>query len=247
MVKKLKKRTQQNLILSASIGFICLLILVLFSFMMPDVPVFQEGNASENVNTYEPQDDRPIVVIDPGHGGYDNGSSSENGVVEKELNLEISMNVRDLLEENGIHVVLTRDSDEISWPDDNVEDLQARLDIAAAAQAQLMVSLHCNISEEDPENVKGSEIYVNLSQSDSLALAEAINAQLETLSPALVSRGVKTGQFHLLTYNTLPCVIVEMGFLSNADDVSYLTGENTQALLCHAIVDGIMSQIKADA
>ena len=181
------------------------------------------------------------------HGGYDNGSSSENGVVEKELNLEISMNVRDLLEENGIHVVLTRDSDEISWPDDNVEDLQARLDIAAAAQAQLMVSLHCNISEEDPENVKGSEIYVNLSQSDSLALAEAINAQLETLSPALVSRGVKTGQFHLLTYNTLPCVIVEMGFLSNADDVSYLTGENTQALLCHAIVDGIMSQIKADA
>lgn len=247
MVKKLKKRTQQNLILSASIGFICLLILALFSFMMPDVPVFQEGNASENVNTYEPQDDRPVVVIDPGHGGYDNGSSSENGVVEKELNLEISMNVRDLLEENGIHVVLTRDSDEVSWPDDNVEDLQARLDIAAAAQAQLMVSLHCNISEEDPENVKGSEIYVNLSQSDSLALAEAINAQLETLSPALVSRGVKTGQFHLLTYNTLPCVIVEMGFLSNADDVSYLTGENTQALLCHAIVDGIMSQIKADA
>lgn len=246
-MKKLKKSTQQNLFLLAAIGLICVLILVLFSFMMPEKPVFKEGNISNDVNASDPQEDLPVVVIDPGHGGYDEGSSSESGVVEKELNLEIALKVRDLLEENDIHVVMTRDSDEVSWSDDNVEDLQARLDIAANADALMLVSLHCNISEEDPENVRGSEIYVNTSQSDSVALAEALNAQLEMLSPALVSRGIKTGQFHLLTYNTLPCVIIEMGFLSNADDVAYLTETDTQDQLCNAIVEGILSQIKTDA
>ena len=149
-MKKLKKSTQQNLFLLAAIGLICVLILVLFSFMMPEKPVFKEGNISNDVNASDPQEDLPVVVIDPGHGGYDEGSSSESGVVEKELNLEIALKVRDLLEENDIHVVMTRDSDEVSWSDDNVEDLQARLDIAANADALMLVSLHCTWAISPP-------------------------------------------------------------------------------------------------
>ena len=80
-MKKLKKSTQQNLFLLAAIGLICVLILVLFSFMMPEQTVFKEGNISNDVNASDPQEDLPVVVIAPGHGGYDEGSSSESGVV----------------------------------------------------------------------------------------------------------------------------------------------------------------------
>lgn len=65
----MKKSTQQNLFLLAAIGLICVLILVLFSFMMPEKPVFKEGNISNDVNASDPQEDLPVVVIDPGHGG----------------------------------------------------------------------------------------------------------------------------------------------------------------------------------
>ena len=243
----MKKRIKQNLTLMGVIGVICTLILVLFAFMMPPNP-FALPTVTKMEAEADPKEtgNKPIVVIDPGHGGYDEGSSSVSGVIEKDINLEISMKIKALLEEEGVNVVLTRDSDEVSWGNSNVEDLQARLDIATNAQAAMMVSIHCNISDEDMENVKGSEVYTNMSQQASVDLAEAINAQLEKLSPQLENRGVKTGQLHLLTFNTVPTVIVEMGFLSNESDTAYLTGSDTQKLLCEAIVKGIMDQIKTN-
>lgn len=242
MVKKVKKTKKDDLIVSLLICLICGLILILFSFMMPDEPnVFQV-----NVFNKQNKQNETVVVIDPGHGGYDEGSRSSDGIIEKDLNLEIALKIKALLEEKNIKVVMTRESDNVSWSSNNVEDLQARLDIATNAQALMMVSIHCNFSDEDAENVKGSEVYTNMSQEGSVALARSINDQLEELSPALISRGVKTGQYHLLTFNTIPTVIVEMGFLSNKSDTLYLTTQQTQDSLCQAIVNGMITQIKTD-
>lgn len=239
----MKKRTKQNLVICAMIGILSICILILFSFMMPPLPqpVVSPISEEETTNESVEQDKKGLVVIDPGHGGYDDGAMSESGVLEKDLTLTISLKVKALLEQQGVEVILTRENDDVTWSDNNVKDLQARLDIATNAQADLMVSLHCNLSDEDPENVSGSEVYANSKQKESTELAQSITDELSKLS--LRSRGIKTGRLHLLTYNTLPTVIVEMGFLSNPKDVEFLTNESSQNLLCEKIAAGILHQL----
>lgn len=239
----MSKRNKQYLTLLGLIGVTSALILLVFSMMMPQEPqpVFLDQN--ENHNAVDPLLDprkNVTIVLDPGHGGYDEGSQSAQQIKEKDINLEISLLVKDILEENNFQIVMTRDSDTVSWPSDNVKDLQTRLDIAEKANALALVSIHCNFSEEDGENISGSEVYVNKTQSDSVNLANAINAQLAKLAPDMPNREIKTGVLHLLTYNKVPSVIVEMGFLSNSKDTRYLSEKNTQDLMASAIAKGIM-------
>lgn len=244
------KRKRKEWMLYAVLVGICGCIIVLFACMMPKYPTYKKTQLSEVSTSNESDaptfegDDVPFVVIDPGHGGYDEGSRSESGIIEKDIDLEISLKVKERLEKEGVKVLMTRSDDTVSWPSNNAKDLQARLDIASEAQADLMVSLHCNISNEDPENVRGSEVYANSKQKESTALAQSIVNVLDTLDDELPSRGVKLGSLHLLTYNTIPTVVVEMGFLSNENDVRYLTTDITQDKMCDGIVKGIIDYLK---
>ena len=239
-------KNKQDIKLYSVILGMCAILITLCAFMMPKTPTYKqskEGIIEENP-TFTGEN-IPYVVIDPGHGGYDEGSSSSDGrIVENVYDLMISNKIKTLLEKEGVKVLLTRTSDEVPWPADNDRDLQARLDIATNAGADMMVSIHCNSSDEDPLNVSGSEVYANTKQTDSMSLAQSIVASLDALEPGLPSRGVKQGALHLLTFNTIPTVIVEMGFLSNPDDVNYLINEDTQNLLCEKIAEGIINELK---
>lgn len=250
-------KNNQNIKLYSVILGMCVILAVLCSFMMPKLPTYTTSEApltqvtqnnDDNENNHTPTfagNNVPYVVIDPGHGGYDEGGrSSDDRIVENEYDLMISNKIKTLLEKEGVKVLLTRTSDEVAWPSDNIKDLQARLDIATNAGADMMVSIHCNSSEEDPLNVSGSEVYANSKQQGSMSLAQSIVDSLNGLEPELPSRGVKQGALHLLTFNTIPTVIVEMGFLSNPDDVNYLVNEDTQNQLCEKIAEGIINELK---
>lgn len=239
-------KNKQNIKLYSVLLGMCVILVSLCAFMMPKIPTYTQSKADiTNDNPTFNGDDVPYVVIDPGHGGYDIGGQSSDGrIVENVYDLIVSNKIKTLLEKEGVKVLLTRTSDEVTWPSDNIKDLQARLDIATESGAQLMVSIHCNSSEEDPLNVSGSEVYANSQQTGSMSLAQSIVASLDALEPGLPSRGVKQGALHLLTFNTIPTVIVEMGFLSNPDDVNYLYNEDTQNQLCEKIAEGIINELK---
>lgn len=239
-------KNKQNIKLYSVILGMCVILIALCAFMMPKFPTYTQSEASTtNDHPTFTGDDVPYVVIDPGHGGYDIGGQSSDGrIVENEYDLIVSNKIKTLLEKEGVKVLLTRTSDEVTWPSENIKDLQARLDIATESGAELMVSVHCNSSEEDPLNVSGSEVYANSKQANSVSLAESIVASLDALEPGLPSCGVKQGALHLLTFNTIPTVIVEMGFLSNPDDVNYLYNEDTQNQLCEKIAEGIINELK---
>lgn len=230
------------------LGLCCALVLMC-AFMMPKFPSYTQEqlnvpNTDENTPTFS-GDDVPLVVIDPGHGGYDEGGRSSDGrIVENVYDLMMSNKIKALLEKEGIQVIMTRTSEEVSWSDRNVEDLQARIDIADNAGADMMVSIHCNSNDEDPLNVTGSEVYVNTKQSSSTSLGESIVEALNDLQPGLTSRGIRHGHLHLLTYNTVPTVIVEMAFLSNPKDVDYLCNVDNQNLMCEKIAEGIINELK---
>jgi len=244
---------KQNYFLFGIVGIVCALILLTCSFLMPEKPAYSVSSVDGNVvnQNNDSGNVRPTyigtVVIDPGHGGYDNGASSADGrIVEKDFDLKIAIKVKDVLEANGVQVVMTRINDDISWPADNGKDLQARLDIATKENADLMVSIHCNVSDEDIYNVSGSEVYANAEQKKSTALAKSIVAELDQLRPDMPSRGVKTAVLHLTLFNKVPTVIVEMGFVSNPKDVDYLINNDTQSKMVNAIANGIINYLKTD-
>jgi len=141
---------------------------------------------------------RPIVVIDPGHGGPDPGAIGIGGIYEKEIVLDISLQAARLLENQGIQVVLTRQAD--------VDlGLQPRVEIANRARADLFVSIHANaISMSRPE-VNGIETYHVAGSESGQRLAASIQQQLLT-STGMRDRGVKRARFYVLVHTRMPAV-----------------------------------------
>lgn len=230
------------LTLSSLIGVVVLAIVLIVSQTMDKIPTYEVAQLESDITKFSGK----LVVIDAGHGGYDDGSIGLDGILEKELTLTMSKKVRDILQKHNITVKMTRESDEVSWVSDNAEDLQARLDIASKAEASLMVSLHCNFSEEEPQYVRGSEIYANQEQKESLNLATSITEELKKLSPQLENRNIKFDPLHLTYFNVVPTIIVEMGFISNQDDLNYLQNEASQDKLAEKIAQGILNYLNQE-
>ncbi|MEJ8737717.1 N-acetylmuramoyl-L-alanine amidase [Erysipelotrichaceae bacterium HCN-30851] len=192
------------------------------------------------------KEDRPIVVLDAGHGGYDDGSVSDSKVKEKNITLAITLKLGKILEENDVEVVYTRTNDDVSWPSDNVADLLARSEIANEAEADYFVSIHLNYSEVSQNEVQGSEIWVRRSDSESEKLAVNVNKQLEALD-GIVSRGLKDeaeSPLSVIEYNNMPSILIETGFLSNENDTKYLTNDKNQSEMANAIAQGILETLK---
>lgn len=238
----MNKYQKKILTLISMIGVVVLAITLIASQTMDKAPTYEVTQLESEITKFPGK----LVVIDPGHGGYDDGSIGLDGTFEKELTLTVSKKVRDILQTHNVTVKMTRDSDEVSWVNDNEEDLQARLDIATKADADLMVSLHCNFSEEEPKYVMGSEIYANQEQKDSLKLAKSITEELKKLSPQLENRNIKFDPLHLTYFNTVPTIIVEMGFISNQDDLNYLKNESSQDILAEKIAQGILNYLNQE-
>lgn len=166
-----------------------------------------------------------IICIDPGHGGTDVGAIGHIGgkdVYEKNITLSIALPLRDMLTSAGAKVVMTRDTDKDvygPWADADPE-LQARCDIANEAHADAFVSIH--IDSFSNSSVDGTTAYYNAKSSKDLLLAQMMHqATMNSLS--IPDRGVKSNDFYVNVYTTMPSVLMEMGFITNDHRVKMLT------------------------
>ena len=178
-----------------------------------------------------------LVVIDPGHGGSDAGAISKiNGLVEKDLNLELSKSLRTALVARGWHVRLTRDSDvDVYAPNDSAHDeLQARDDIANNAGARLFISMHTNSFTSSSLN--GTTTYYF--NDASYALAQAVHARLAATLPTK-DDGIRKENFYVIHHTSLPAVLIETAFLSNPGDAKLLASPGFLAKVVSAIADGV--------
>lgn len=182
-----------------------------------------------------------VITIDPGHGGYDSGAVGPSGVLEKDVNLAISLKVGSILQQNGIDVVYTRTSDNVSWPSEVGQDLQTRIDISNNAGAQYFVCIHSN-SADDP-SAKGTETYYKDGNAESEKLAQAIHSELVN-STGLMDRDIKTANFYVLRNNDIPSVLVEVGFISNPTEEALLNNDSFQNKAAEAIATGILKTVK---
>lgn len=161
-----------------------------------------------------------IIVIDPGHGGKDSGAVGINGIQEKDLMLNIARGILELNNniEYPFDIYLTRYSDTLI-------SLSDRTKLAKRLNADMFISLHCNHS--DNPNARGIEIYVANETSqysdESLWLAFQLQDELNK-KLGFESRGVKFGNFQVLleTIDFCRSVLLELGFLSNWDENSFI-------------------------
>ena len=179
------------------------------------------------------------VCIDPGHGGYDGGAVGKNsGVMEKALNLQLSQKLQSLLKDSGAEVILTRSSD-IALASEGDErkrrDLQARVD--ASQGADVFISLHMN--EYADRSQSGPQVFYTSGDENSRLLAGAMQKYMnELLSPAR-PRSANTGDYYVLRNQSMPAVLVECGFLSNAEEEQKLQAEDYQWQVAQSIHAGL--------
>ncbi|TVZ26727.1 N-acetylmuramoyl-L-alanine amidase [Gillisia sp. Hel_I_86] len=173
------------------------------------------------------------IVIDVGHGGKDSGAIGINGVQEKEVVLDIALEILRLNKksEAPLDIYLTRYSD-------TLVSLSGRTKLAKALNADLFISLHCNHSHNP--TARGMEVYVGKNESEnskeSVWFAYQLQNQIKK-KLGFESRGVKFADFQVLreTVDYCPSVLVELGFLSNEDDSRYLTHSNQNKILAYLI------------
>mgnify|MGYP006292131623 FL=1 len=176
---------------------------------------------------------RVVVVIDPGHGGRDPGAVGINSLQEKQVIFPISLRVAELLEEQGVTVVMTRRTD-------STLDLQTRVDIAERARGNLFVSIHANAISMSRPDVNGVETYY--ASDTGRRLAAAIQASM-LAATGMNDRGVKQARFFVLRRTSMPAALVEVGFVTGALDAPRLANPAWRETAANAIARGILQYI----
>ena len=205
-----------------------------------DLDVLNEGTSSFS----------KTIILDAGHGGEDGGASSADGLLEKNLNLALALTMRDILQANGVNVILTRETDTLLY-DRNTNyqgrkkmlDMAARLKIANETPDAVFVSLHMNTYPHP--SCQGVQVWYSENNSASFELAKNIHSTTQTLLQPENDRPIKQSgsSIYLLHHLGCPAVLVECGFLSSPEEAALLGDESYRRQLALTLCMGILRGI----
>jgi len=242
----------------------------------PAAAVKAQPKSDAHLSDAHLSDARPIIVLDPGHGGIDNGTKAASGETEKTIVLEFALLLRDKIEKTGkYHVVMTR-------ADDTFVALADRVAFARAQQASLFISIHADALPRGEGDAQGASIYTlseTASDSEAARLAETENradviagvdltsepndvadilidlAQRETKSFSVqFARGLvasmrtvtrmhknslKSAGFRVLKAPDIPSVLIELGYVSNRQDIKSLTSADWREHAADSVAQAI--------
>ncbi|HEY9749702.1 MAG TPA: N-acetylmuramoyl-L-alanine amidase, partial [Allocoleopsis sp.] len=190
-------------------------------------------NSPPTTNIPRVPNGRLVVIVDPGHGGPDPGAVGIGGLQEKGLVLDISRQVAARLEQQGVQAILTRE-------DDRDLDLEPRVALAERANASLFVSIHANSISMSRPDVSGLETYYYNSGE---RLARTIHNSVLQGTGAR-DRGVRSARFYVLRRTSMPAVLVEVGFVTGAEDAARLSTPGYRTQMADAIARGVLQYIQ---
>lgn len=190
----------------------------------------ENANSKKDFVKDETDEEGWTVVLDAGHGGKDVGTEAGK-IYEKDINLSVIKLMREILEEQGVNVVTTRDTDVFL-------KLQERVDIANEEKPDLFVSIHCN-SYEDDSSVKGLECYYpegsELGEEYAKYLMEVIKQCKD-----IASRSYREETYYVTEHTVAPAILVEMGFMTNTAECKKLNSKSYQQILAEELSAGIL-------
>lgn len=191
------------------------------------------------------------IILDAGHGNPDGGATGSDGSVESDLNLSLVLKLQNLLESSNCTVILTRsDENGIYEADSNtireqkVSDMKNRVKIANNSNSEIFVSIHMNKLEQT--QYSGWQTFYKNQDENSKNIAESIQLSLNNFMKKQNSRTIKSISNIYLTKNVeIPLVLVECGFLSNAEENKLLQTDEYQNELAWSIYIGIMDYLNS--
>ena len=183
------------------------------------------------------------VVLDAGHGGIDPGVLGKHtGIKESDINLAIVKILQNKFENAGFRVVLTRENESglYGLPTEGFKkrDMQKRKEIALSAEANVLISVHQNSFVAAPERF-GGQVFFDQATESGKPLAIKIQQELNGLS----GRNIQSlgGEYFMLECTDYPSVIVECGFLSNAEEEKRLSENAYREKIADAIFRGTVA------
>lgn len=181
------------------------------------------------------------IVIDAGHGGRDGGSVGVNGTIEKEINLEYAVLLKEKFVANGFYVVLTRKTDDGLYSpfakNKKISDMNERMRIIKKTNPNLVISIHMNSFSDS--SVSGANCYHKLDDDSSIKCADLIQESLKTYCGAKNSKS-KKGDYYILNCSYYTSVLIECGFLSNSLEEKMLNNEEYKEKIIQAIYSGVI-------
>lgn len=190
------------------------------------------------------------IAVDAGHGGVDGGTGC-SGLLEKDINLDIALRLRTVLEKKGYRIIMTREADEALDKRNTLSksrhkrDLIARTHIINSGCASVFISIHVNSNFNDP-SMDGSYVFYNAGSEDSKDLALHIQRALNSINvrgEPRTKNAPLAGRYHILVNSKIPGVLVETAFISNNRERELLKTEEFRQRLAEAIADGADSYL----
>ena len=183
-----------------------------------------------------------IIVIDPGHGGNDAGAIGPTGVMEKNVTLKVSLELRKLLEAEGAKVIMTRETDrtvsEKGAKASDIEELGARCDVGNRAGADIFISIHADSFTRPEARGTTGYYYSKSTTGRGQKLADCIRRNLvEQLGTP--SRGTQPCNFYVVKNTDMPATLIELGFISNKEEEKLLDSKEGVQKAAQGIFDGI--------
>ncbi len=212
------------------------IISIVLAFCVPVV-----GCATPAVTT----DTKAYILIDPGHGGFDGGTVAVDGTMEKNINLLISLHLRDMLSVCGFNVAMTRDTDVSTQSDDaatirekKISDINNRLSMYESSAT--VISIHQN--HYTSSKYSGAQVFFSDNHPQSETLAAMIQQSVITRLQPNNNRQYKRASdgIYLMQHTTVPTVLVECGFMSNAEELALLRDEQYRRQMAWTICLGYL-------
>jgi len=186
------------------------------------------------------------IILDAGHGGKDGGASSRDGLVERDLVLNITKIVEEQLRLQGFNVIMTRDGDADLASEHarnrKKEDLARRVDILNTTENAIAVSIHANAITN--ARWAGAQTFYDPKRLENKEFATHIMNAMRANIAGLEREQRPISNIYILRNSTIPTTLVEVGFLSNPTEARLLACPDYQRLMAYAIFEGIISYIE---
>ncbi|HBY21701.1 MAG: hypothetical protein A2Y24_03080 [Clostridiales bacterium GWE2_32_10] len=201
------------------------------------------GNKTKNIFKYGLPISNKVIIIDAGHGGIDAGTSGKLKKTEQVINLEIAKKLQQYLEQGGAYVVLTR-ADENGLYDKNAKnkkrsDFAKRKDIINNSHADIIISIHQNYFSES--KYSGAQVFYKAHCEVSKDIAKCIQSEFKNILNKNNNRIEKeSSEYYLFKNSKIPIILLECGFLSNANEEVKLNNSEYQENIAWAIYKGVL-------
>lgn len=229
--------------LTRVLTMLCMIVVLsvgIYSTFLAVRQTFYKYAVSSNIQNLS-----PTIIIDAGHGGEDGGTQSASGILEKDINLSISLTLRDIFDFFGFNTVMTRETDKLIYDPGNngiknkkVSDIHNRLAITQEYAGSILISIHQNYFTQSKYN--GAQTFYSVNNPESEKLALSIQKSIVSLMQPENQREIKpTGdEIYLLYHAENTAVMVECGFLSNPEEAEKLNDDSYRKEMALAVFAG---------